>query len=70
MLSILDLYKISTNDAQSTRSSLLNINKATKKDDNRKKYVEENYSLPPTFLETPSESVTLENGKITLGGKR
>jgi hypothetical protein len=68
--SILDLYKISTNDAQSTRSSLLNINKATKKDDNRKKYVEENYSLPPTFLETPSESVTLENGKITLGGKR
>lgn len=63
----IDFFKTASNDSITTRKTLLNTNKTTKKDDNRRKYVEENFSLPPTFLETPTDSVKIENGKIILG---
>ena len=32
-----------------------------------KKYVEDNFSLPPTFLETPAASVRIESNQIVIG---
>lgn len=61
-------YRVSIVDNSDNRAKLLNPNKSTKKDDNRRKYVEENYSLPPTFLQTPTAAVKIENGQIVIGG--
>lgn len=46
---------------------LLNANKQTKKDNNRQAYVEDNFSLPPTILETPIESVQVKGDQIVIG---
>ncbi len=61
-------YRVSIVDNNDNRAKLLNPNKSTKKDDNRRKYVEENYSLPPTFLQSPTSPVKIENGQIVIGG--
>jgi len=47
---------------------LLNRNKAPRKDSNRKNYIEQNYSLPPTVLSTPVEPVTISGKDIVIGG--
>ena len=54
--------------AKTLRNTYLNINKVAKQDSNRSSYVQNNYSLPPTFLDIPSSSVKIINGKISLGG--
>jgi hypothetical protein len=43
-------------------------NKTTRKDPNRKKYIDEEYSLPPVVLENPVNHVRIENGNIMIGG--
>jgi len=60
-------YRIQVVDNNNARALLLNANKSSRKDDARKKYVEENYSLPPTYLETPVASVRIENNQIVIG---
>jgi hypothetical protein len=50
------------------RNKLSVPNKSTKKDTNREKYKENNYSLPPVVLSKPREPVRLENGKFSIGG--
>jgi len=55
------------NDDQ-VRKGLLNENKATKKDPNRTKFVEENYTLPPTFLPEPVPQVQTIGNSIVIGG--
>ena len=47
---------------------LLNRNKATRKDDSRNKYIEQNYSLPPTILPTPTNAVNISGPDIIIGG--
>jgi hypothetical protein len=49
------------------QEQLANPNKATKADPNRKKYVEENYSLPPTVLNTPTNPIQIDGDNIKVG---
>jgi len=60
-------YRIQVVDNNNARALLLNANKSSRKDDARKKYVEDNFSLPPTFLETPAASVRIESNQIVIG---
>jgi hypothetical protein len=61
-------YRVRTIDNNDVRAKLLNVNKSSRKDDSRKKYVEDNYSLPPTYLKEPEASVKIVNGQIVIGG--
>lgn len=54
-------------DETIVQEQLANPNKATKVDPSRKKYVEENYSLPPTFLDTPTNPIKVEGDNIKVG---
>jgi hypothetical protein len=63
----IDEYRIKTVDNNNARARLLNANKTSRKDNARKQYVEDNYSLPPTFLETPAASVRIESNQIVIG---
>jgi hypothetical protein len=49
------------------KSGLLNSNKSTIKDPNRKQFVEQGYSLPPNFLETPQAPVRLDGNVLVIG---
>ena len=60
-------YRISVIDNNDIRSKLLNPNKSTRKDSNRQQYIDDNYSLPPTFTETPTSPVKIENNQIIIG---
>ena len=60
-------YRVKTIDNNNARAQLLNANKSSRKDDNRKKYLEENYVLPPTFVETPEAPVKISNNQIIIG---
>jgi len=62
-ISYLRIIDTSLTDVQST----LSTNKVTKIDNNRKKYVEENYSLPPTVLNKPTKQVEIKNNDIKVG---
>lgn len=65
--SLIELFRIQSNTDTSTRNKLLNANKSTKKDPNRQQYIESNFSLPPTYLNSPSNSVKIEGSKIVIG---
>lgn len=47
--------------------SLGNSNKSTRKDSNRKKYIDDKLSLPPTILEKRVDQFNVDNGRIVLG---
>ena len=61
------LFRVTEDEKQSVQK-LLNRNKAPRKDSNRKDYVEQNYSLPPTVLQTPTEPVSIVGKDIVIGG--
>jgi hypothetical protein len=63
----LDDFRLSEIDKKDTRNKLTNPNKANKKDKNREKYIENNFSLPPTFLPEPKSSISFEGDKVILG---
>lgn len=58
-------YRVESKDVV---KSLLNRNKAPRKDDSRKKYIDDNFSLPPTVLPNPIEPVVQEGDNIVIGG--
>jgi hypothetical protein len=60
-------FKLNEIDKKEVRNQLTNPNKATKKDKNREKYIEDNFSLPPTVLPEPKSSISFEGDKIVLG---
>jgi hypothetical protein len=60
-------YRVKTIDNNNARAKLLNANKSSRKDDNRKKYLDESYVLPPTFVETPEAPVKISNNQIVIG---
>ena len=60
-------YRVKTIDNNDARAKLLNANKSSRKDDNRKKYLDESYVLPPTFVETPEAPVKISNNQIVIG---
>lgn len=62
----LQYYRITPNTTTTNRRILLSPNKSNKKDANRQQYIENNYQLPPTFLDNPSNPVSTGTGKITI----
>ena len=64
----INYFQLDETTAKTLRSTYLNSNKISTQDPNRSTYIQNNYSLPPTFLDIPSDSVKIQNGKIILGG--
>ena len=62
------LLQDNINNSSKIKAKLAVPNKTTKKDSNRKKYVENGYSLPPVVLNTPKEPVRLSGSNIEIGG--
>jgi hypothetical protein len=56
------------NSTSQVKKKLAVPNKTTRKDNNRSKYVENGYSLPPVVLNTPQAPVRLEGQSIVVGG--
>ena len=54
--------------SKSIKSQLGVLNKTTRKDENRKKFLDSNYSLPPTVMRESRPSVTISGGNIYVGG--
>lgn len=54
--------------SKSIKSQLGVLNKTTRKDENRKKFLDANYSLPPTVMKESKPAVTISNGNIFVGG--
>ena len=54
--------------SKSIKSQLGVLNKTMRKDENRKKFLDSNYSLPPTVMKESKPAVTVSNGTIFVGG--
>lgn len=63
----IDLFKSVIIEDKEVKNQLVNISKVRRTDGNRTKYVENNYQLAPTYLETPTNSVKIEGNKIIIG---
>lgn len=61
-------YRVETIDNKEASNKLLNANKSTRKDPNRKNYVESGLVLTPTVQEVPQPPVRIENTQIVIGG--
>ncbi len=55
-------------ESKDLTKSLLNRNKAPRKDEGRKKYIDDNFSLPPTVLPNPIEPVVQDGNDAVIGG--
>lgn len=66
-ISFVDNFKVVSEKPKTLQKKLLNPNKQTRKDTNRQNYIEENFSLPPTLLDTPIESVQIRGDSIIIG---
>jgi hypothetical protein len=64
----INLFRINESTAKELRNIYLNAAKVSKPDPKRLSYIENDYKLPPTFLQIPAESVRIVDGKIILGG--
>ena len=68
-LDLLDYYRQSPAIAVQQRNTLLNSNKVTQNTqsvNNRQQYIENNYQLPPTFLQNPGSPITVSQGNVTI----
>jgi len=59
-----------TAKVQNIKQSLAIVNKSTRTDKNRTKFIEENYTLPPTVLSKSEPSVRIDSKNIIVGGLR
>ena len=64
----INFFHLDESTAKVLRNTYLNSSKISTQDPNRASYIENNYSLPPTFLDVPASSVQIVDGKIILGG--
>ncbi len=59
-------------ESKSSKKSLVQKlakpNKQTRTDSNRKKYVDNDYSLPPTVNSTPKQPIIVEGNSFKIGG--
>ena len=60
-------YRVKVIDNTDVRAKLLNANKSKRIDNNRQNYIDQSYSLPPTFQDVPKSSVTIQNNQIVIG---
>lgn len=63
----IDNFKLRETDKTDTRKGLINANKSTRIDQNRQKYIEEKFALPPTYLPTPQSPITFEGDNLVIG---
>jgi hypothetical protein len=61
-------FKVQNSQIVNSQNKLLNVNKSTKVDNNRQTYIEQNYSVQPTFKEIPSAPVQIVDSNIIIGG--
>jgi len=70
--SALDSYRYvfseSSKAGQNIRKALAVPNKTTIKDDNRKKFIDNGFALPPVVLSESKPPVRIEGDKIVIGG--
>lgn len=62
------LSNSSSASAKEVRNKLAKLNKSTRKDEKRKKFLESDYSLPPFVLKDPKPAITVEGNNIKIGG--
>lgn len=73
-INILDGFRYYQTESDSSKysnevqKSLAVPNKSTRKDDKRKKFIEGNYSLPPTVLRESKPPVRIDSNNIIVGG--
>jgi len=65
--SFVESYRVIPDKPKALQKQLLNPNKQTRKDNSRKLYIEDNFSLPPTLLDVPVESVQVKGDTILIG---
>ena len=58
----------SSASAKEVRNKLAKLNKTTRKDEKRKKFLESDYSLPPFVLKDPKPAIVVEGTNIKIGG--
>jgi hypothetical protein len=61
-------FEPSSRAGENIRKALAVPNKTAQKDSNRRKFVENGYSLPPVVLDESKPPVRLEDDKIVIGG--
>jgi hypothetical protein len=64
----IDLFRIKEETPSLVQDKIININKTTRKDSNREKYIKQGYSLPPVVLEKAVDPVRIEGDNIVIGG--
>jgi hypothetical protein len=57
-----------SNDEETTAEEISKVDKSTRKDKKREKFVKGDYKLPPVVTDKPKPSVRVEGGNITIGG--
>lgn len=60
-------YEDSINRGDSIKEAFTKPNKSTRQDSNRKKYLENNTSLPPTILDNPIDPFDLDGDNYIIG---
>lgn len=66
----INFFHIDETTAKALRNTYLNAAKISKIDQSRADYVGNNLSLPPTFLQIPTNSVQIVGNQIVLGGNK
>ncbi len=68
----LELYRTAEDEfktkVQNVNKRLAVPNVSRKVDPNRKKFVDNGYSFPPTVQKNPKDPVTIQNGRFVIGG--
>lgn len=57
-----------SNSDETTGEEISKVDKSTRKDKKREKFVKGNYQLPPVVTDKPKPSVKVVDGNITIGG--
>jgi hypothetical protein len=60
-------FRISVKEERSVQKKIANVEKSVTTDPNRQKYADQNFSLPPTVLDRPTEQVKIEGNTIKIG---
>ncbi len=63
----IDILRIENKNKSETIKSLSSPNKSTRVDNSRREYLESNYSLPPTILQSSIDQVKIMENSIKLG---
>jgi hypothetical protein len=59
--------RIKDSKNNNVQAELASSNKASTPDPDRQKYVEQNYTLPPNIMNTPTEQTTVSGNTVKLG---